>query len=436
MKKYIYFIVASLAVVACAKEANIDKPIDKNQDQTVHELFVSIADVIDPDTRASISESDGTFTWTTGDEIAVKTDADNVYKFTAQDGGSSVRFTYTGTMNGTPSEVKYPYTADFSDTALPTEITGLTGALDAGSIRLSGTVSGNSVEMEHTNALLKVKFNNIPTFASKIKIYEGSTERTVSFTKLSARGDIAAYIPVSAGSINLIAELLDDNDNVIIKKSKDGVSFTAGSLKKMAALTVGYIITMTDENAISDAQINIWDGSNSGVFLTGYDYPYKLNSYPGYSGTGNKYYVVLNTVDLTWASEGAGIGVQFSDKNWNNSTQTDAVYLYRDLDFTSPYGNAGMKTNYRTYFYLRASNCQTYWEDTTMIGVKAEGDSSYSWSQMTQYSAYLFYYENSNDYYGKSMSYAINNGKGWIAKDESDPWVYPLNCEYIYNCDL
>ena len=55
---------------------------------------------------------------------------------------------------------------------------------------------------------------------------------------------------------------------------------------------------------------------------------------------------------------------------------------------------------------------------------------------MTKSGDYLFYYENDTANYGESMDYAFNNGNGWIAKDESDPWNYTLNREYQWNCNL
>ena len=430
MKK-IVFIVASLALVlVCSCKKDLEITTEQPSNNSGYELVVSIADYTDAETKASINSASGAFAWDANDKISV-TNGTDVYEFTyAGDVDGKARFTTTATVSGTLTKAFYPYENSVTPKALPTEINGLEGALSAENIRLEGDIVDNQVTLAHSNALLKVTFTNVPTFASAIKFYEeaGNTV-TVSFDKLSEKGPVTAFIPVNVGTANFTAQLLDDAGNVIISKYATGKTFSAGTLKKMKALEVGHVITMTDENSIENAQIHTWDSSSHGAtFKKGNTYPYKLNEYPGYSGAGNKYYVVFNTIDFSWAGEGAFVGVQFSDENWNNKTQTDGVYLYRDIDFTSPSGNAGMRTNYRVYPH--GGNYTTPYIYVYNITDQADVFGSWPGKAFTKYdtiSGYA-YIDFDSELYGKKVRVVFSDN----GSDQKADWDIDLNRDYDY----
>ena len=397
MKRFFLILAAIAALVSCSKEgvAEEDATLTPKEGDDVHELFVSIADLTDADTKATISSADGSFTWTSGDQIAVKTTTNDVYCFTASGNGNSVRFTYTGSMNGTPKEVKFPYTADFSDTALPTEITGLDGGLGATGIRMEGTVVSNAVTMHHTNALLKVSFTNVPTFANKI-VFDGDVnDVTITFTPLVSKGTISAYIPVDESTTAFTVSLIDNStdENTIFQKSTTSKSFTAGTIKNMAPLTVGHIITI-NRGTWDYTYLQIWNGTYNGtnsyefrLATSGGEYPYRLNVL-----SSTVYYVVidpsihLNKSSAVWISEGLDIGVSFQKTSGSAEyrSYTNCVYLCRDIEFTPmANGEGGLKTKYRVYY----DNSSTKWSS---IKAYAWGDTGiyvrwYNWSDRRVY---------------------------------------------------
>ena len=335
MKKYTYILAAALTFVACAKEENkIDEPIVEPSTnieveepaQEVHELFVSIEDIVDADTKAAISVLDGSFTWTTGDHIAVKTSTNDVYDFTATADGAAVRFTYTGSMNGTPVEVKYPYTADFSDTAIPTALASLTGALGASAIRLAGTITDNSVTLTHQHAFMKVSFTNVPMFANAV-VFDGNVnDVTVSGISLGSRGEVTAYIPVDASTTSYTVYVKDDNDNTILSKSTTKAkTFTAGTIKNMKPVDVdGHVFVFNDNNKVNQARFFATDGTTI---------DYGTNSYITLNvlSDGNTKWCILPTSN-SWTETGDPVCLQVF-KGDDYVSATDAIWLYRDFTF-------------------------------------------------------------------------------------------------------
>ena len=444
MKKYIYVFAALAAIVSCAKEntVNEEETLKTDSKNDVHELFVTIADLTDADTKAEIAVADGSFTWTVGDAIAVKTTTNDIYEFTAETGGTaSARFTYTGEMNGTPAYVKYPYTADFSDTDLPTSISGLTAALTADNIRMEGTISDNAVTLSHQNALLKVTFTNVPTFASKVKFeslatgYEQSV--LVSGISLGSKGTVEAYIPVKPGNYQFSVYLVDSADNYMFGRTTTK-TFTQGVLKRMASTELGHVLTI-DPNGWQDKnqQVYIWqvdDTDNYYSFRTyseGGRYPYQLNILNDHA-----YYVILESAkhldkdENEWLSEGIGLGVSFQMTNSGNKTETACYYLYRDITLTpQTLGTGGLKANYRTYWDNSTANYSPV--KAYVWGSVKEPSEATTWSgtQATSLSGNIYYYEWSSDSYNSSIGIIFNNGSG----DQSANHEYALNREYKFN---
>ncbi|MBR6002658.1 MAG: hypothetical protein IK045_07335, partial [Bacteroidales bacterium] len=191
MKKTLYFLAGILAIAACTKEQapkGVEVPESIVDVAPVHELFVSIADLADEDAsspdlepKAAISEADGSFSWTAGDEIAVKNSDNTVYKFVATGSGKSTRFTYTGAMTGTPQTVVFPYTAD-ATTSIPATLTGPKACLAAEGIRMTGTISNNAVTLSYPYAFLKLSFGNVPAFASKLVFAGNVNDVTIALS--------------------------------------------------------------------------------------------------------------------------------------------------------------------------------------------------------------------------------------------------------------
>ena len=412
-----------MAFVACNKvEMNNGEttPVE-NKGAATYELFASV----DALTKATISESSGAFSWKTGttdgDVIAVKTSTNHVYAFRAVEIVNDIaRFVCNEAIDGNPSTAVFPYTAD-ATCALPTSVT-CTSAL-GDDIRLTGKISGKNIAFQHAAALVKVNFTNVPIFADKI-VFDGNKNDVDVTVSLGARGDVVAYIPVDPSTTSFTISIEDDNNHTILSKSASSKTFTTGSLMKMASLDVTGTVFVFDDpkDKIDEARFFKSDG-NTTIYSTYSNLTLNTLS------DGTKWCIVNNS----------SLGNIVELQTWKNNdyvSETKSLFLYRDFNITIPDDGKGIKTNYRTYFYLNADNCQNNWGSTTYIGVKQHSSSSWSWTTMTKSGDYLFYYENDTANYGESMDYAFNNGNGWIAKDESDPWNYTLNREYQWNCNL
>ncbi len=359
MKKYLSIIAVALFAFACAKEtpltespagktANPEEVTNKEQkdqedpSQTVHELFVSIASVEDPETKAAISNTDGAFTWTAGDDIAVVS-GKNVYRFTAEDGGSdAVRFTYTGEITGTPTDIYYPYDEDSSSkylTAPPTSVSGLEGALSGTNLRLHGTIVGSSATLSHTIALLKVTFTNVPTFANSIS-FDGNVN-DVTITDIGDASTISAYIPVNASTTSFTVSLLDANSNAIISKSTSGKSFTAGTLKKMKSLPAGWTFTFTGGSGkVDNIKLFVTDGN---TISWNDEKTREFGLSPTTSGSNVSFFLPANNKVVT---SGRAVCLEAYLSSTKLST-SECLYLYRD--FTFDFSGKSLKTDYRIY---------------------------------------------------------------------------------------
>lgn len=362
MKKLLYFIAAFVAIFACSKESQApqgDQETNNNAHEqvvddsnTVHELLVTIPEIEDadaPGTKASISESDGSFSWNLNDKIVVITNTNDKYQFTASASGKSVRFTYTGPMNGTPKTVIYPYNADGEETALPTAISGLSGALDSEYLRMTGSVTSNSVVLAHTNALLKVTFADAPALISKKVRFVSTTAGyeqnvLVSGVSLTERGEVVAYIPVKAGTYGFTVTLEDDNNNPIFTQSTtSNKTFVAGSLKTMKSLTVGgWSFVFSGASGIDQARY--YKRYNDVIYKdTEGDRLYaSLNT----MADGTTKWYVLQTSGKDWIGGSYPVALDVYNKG-NYVSETQCLYLCRDFEFDC--SENSLKTEYRIY---------------------------------------------------------------------------------------
>ena len=434
MKKTLFFLAGILAIAACTKEQEPDSAevLESVVDEgPVHELFVSISDLTDEDAllpdselKAAISEVDGSFTWTAGDEIAVKNSDNTVYKFVATGSGKSTRFTYTGNMTGTPTSVVFPYTSD-ATTSLPISLTGPKACLAAEGIRMTGTISNNAVTLSYPYAFLKLSFGNVPAFASKL-VFDGNVNDVTVSLSLSERGDVVAYIPVAPSTTSFTVSIEDDNNNVIYTKSTSGKTFAAGNLKKLKPLNVnGIVFTFNDSgNRVDEARFfKISEGTT--VWSD-----YKYISLSELSTGGVKWCILPN--DEGWEA----VCLQMW-KSGSYITATDYIFLDREFSFTIPSDNPGMKTRYRVYVWLSTSQRQ-YW-DANPVQIKETQCSGSVFSGQRDMTEVIceggsrFYYENSADHYGWGVTFVVFNksNENWNKTSNSyylnrDKWIDEL----------
>ena len=432
MKKTAFFLVAiAAAFVACSKENPVDIETPSKQETVVndkgYELFAKVEDL----TKAAIAEANGAFTWSVGengDEIAVKTSTNNVYKFKAAEiVNDCARFICSDAVEGDPLSAVYPYTADATCT-LPTEISSLNGALDASAIRLTGTIAGKNITFQHANALLKVSFTNVPTFASKVKFVSTTSdyeqEVLVSGISLTEKGTVEAYIPVKAGTYGFTVSLIDSANNTMISRSTNSdKTFAVGALINMKGIALGTLVMMSNTGnsygGFSNMKVyNWWDGGSHNVT----DELSKI----AIGSTVYGYYFL--PADL---NEGKEMHIKVEDgTNTSKSTET-VVYNLRDFIFTIKPNNGGIATKYRTYFKVTNSN----WDIAAGANIKDIYVSPTEFTMMTLVDGYtkFWYYEWPESYYGYGMHIIMQNSSdtAWL-EPSSDSWQYTLNREYIY----
>ena len=357
MKKVFYVFATAVVMVACAKEwpwaDKAQTGITRSAQDGCYELFVSIDGLTDEagkpvgesiETKAAINETDGHFTWTAGDVIDVVTSS-GVYQFVAAESGAKARFVYDGDdFTGEPLSVEYPSTNSTTPAALPTAITGNTGALSSDNLRLTGNkFDGNNVNVHHKNALVRLEFHDVPTFASKL-VFDGNVnDVTVTFTPLVSRGKIVVYVPVDVATTSFSVSLRDDNNNEIVSKSTTSAkSFTAGTLKVMASVAVeGWVFQANGASSID--QLRFCKRYNDVT----------------YDEEGSRYNAVLNVLadgTTKWAilpsSAGNWVGNHYpiALKALNGGSEishTDCIYLCRDFVFDL--SESSLKTDYRIY---------------------------------------------------------------------------------------
>ena len=202
--------------------------------------------------------------------------------------------------------------------------------------------------------------------------------------------------------------------------------YCLGKYYSTPGITVGHIITFKNDANWSNPKVHVWDdgASHTADFLPASSYPNKLNAYPNVSG---KYYIVMNTTNFTWATEGALMGVQFTQSEGSNSTQTNCVYLFRDIDFTIPDGG-GMKTNYRVYPYKSSSNSSVTMSMIPVIVAKTSN--SHDPAKMYIWNSGQDSHNSASWGDQKTMTWIKNEGdyKYWYYSFESNTPTVDFNC--------
>ena len=418
MKKIFYLIsLAAMVIAGCAKEAPETQEQTITPNNKVVALYATMPEFIDAQTKAEVKDS-GVFTWNESDPIKViYTNGTNEKEiiFLCAD-ASEGRFEPVD-----PADIEVGYTLKTEGTVAyyPTGYEGTPSNCDyameideaKANFQMHATNDNGTLKFVHDNALLKVTVSNVPAFAKTLTV--GGVSVNLNLTEAD---DVTAYIPVApAASAKMSISVTDDANNTIISKnSQNSVAIEAANLYNLPNLTIDGTVFIFDDssNAIDEARFFKSDGN---------DTDYSVYSYLPLStlSNGKTKWCILNKSEL-----GSIVELQ-TFKNSTYKSETKSLFLYRNFDIIIPEGGSGIKTNYRTYFYLNSQNSQQYWGNTTNIVVNG---TSYP---MTKTGDYLFYYENSIDDYGRSMSYKFNNGNNWNASGDS--WNYTLNREYQYN---
>lgn len=422
MKKIVYIILGVFAIIACSKETpDMAKSgfVSEQDGQGVYTFTAYMNDV----TKATINSGTGVFYWTGDEKIAIWDSVNGEFvTFTidtySNTGLKAAKFKTTGAKSGASfsGNVAY-YPASIAATSagsptynFPNEFDNLADA--AKGFPMEGTVSNGEIKFTHLGGLIDFTLTNVPSFTTALVLNNGTSDiMTVPVTPDA--GSVHAILPIPVGTYALTVKLLDDNTptkNAFFSKTRSSKTYSARNYYPINNITLGHLLTFTNEAAWSTPKVHIWQTSNTSNntdITTSGTYPKKL-----FLRNTNIYYALLDSGVETWTGEGSAIGVQFYSSD-ANKTETSCVYLYRNIDFTIPDGG-GMKTNYRVYYDNSSSkweSIKTYvWGDTGVyvrwynwdnrtIYYRATDKSSWGWGTPTA--------SNYRKVYGQSDQYAF-----------------------------
>ena len=271
MKKAFIVIIAAVATIACTKETNIQ---DKNLvlDGGLLSIEATISPFVDDATKASIGINGengaitGAFSWSEGDQIA--------FPVTASGSPTYVALTYnteTKRFEGNledGQEVNYSGTIYYPASVVigPTYSTSF-ASIDAAKAGFKMTAPvpsslSQKVTMTHQSALVHVQFTNVPDFADKLVVSDGSDVATISTGSVS--GTIHFYVPITpVNNKTYTFSLKDRADNVIKAVVSDSKTLEAGKYYNAPNVTIGPTI-LVKSNVVEE-----WNGIGSGCWWDG-----------------------------------------------------------------------------------------------------------------------------------------------------------------------
>ena len=410
MKKAFIVIIAAVATIACTKESTIQ---DNNiaLEGGLLSVEATVAPFIDDATKASISVDGsgavtGTFSWSPGDQIA--------FPVTASGSPAYVALTYNpanekfeGTL-GDGQEVNYSGTIYYPASVVigPTYSTNF-ASIDAAKAGFKMTASvpaslSQKITMTHESALVHVQFTNVPDFADKLVVSDGSDIATISTG--SASGDIHFYVPITpAGEKTYTFTLKDNNENVIKNVSK-AKALVAGKFYNTPTISINNYVMFTGSTN---------DTHRIGLGVRKYDRTW-LGSWATYDLNklidGRKYIILPDTY-----ANAEAIQVELRQNDGADEyakSQTEYVLPVRTLTFDV--SENSMKMGYRCYAQFSDAQWGYWFGKGDVSNVKfrwgygsrpAISGSDADCSEVTVTSGKLFYYEFPKEMYGYDNVY-------------------------------
>ena len=348
MKKYSYLLAAlTLVIAACSKEvAVVEDSISEQKEGTVV-ILSAVPPQFSDDTKASVDNL--SFSWDDGDQISIPATG-NVNGYVVFTHLSTYKDNeFRGTLN--PGEALESGTAHYP-VSNATPFSSIALAKKGFKMEAVYTVGDASLAFEHKSALVHLTFTNVPSFANKLVVNDGSSDvAVINFTSPSSSQEF--WVPIDpVGSSKTYEFRLQENSNVLKKVSKIATLAANKYYNATTPVPVGRIIRVQDAVDWGSKELYIWNASNTlenKCFTTSETYPYIFNTI-----SSSDHYIVIPS-ELTWATATTKVGVKFQDSGASNHTETAGVYLLRDVTFTVPSSPAeyDMHTDY--YIYPKSS---------------------------------------------------------------------------------
>lgn len=272
MKKAFILIIAAVATIACTKESNTqDKYI--TQEGGLLSIEATIAPFVDDATKASISVNAsgaliGTFSWSEGDQIAFPVTGDPAYVALTYnpENGKFEGKANDGQAIDNKRQIVYPASRVIGG---PYSTTFASIAEAKAGFKMTASVPASLSEkiiMTHESALVHVQFTNVPNFADKLVVSDGSDIATISTG--SASGDIHFYVPITPdpdGAKTYTFTLKDAADNVIKAVASDAKTLVAGKYYNTPNVAIPPFVDVA-KNATSWGDVYVYLYSGKGDY--------------------------------------------------------------------------------------------------------------------------------------------------------------------------
>ena len=304
MKKNLYFILAGVVALAssCVKET------EKIIDDTPKSGAVCITVKMDPETKATIAESDGAFRFSSGDAImifdgtAVKsgttTSTDNTGSFAMEDGFDAEGSGYAGFPGSLVSDI----TADGVVFTLPTSYEyAAVGNSDPDAAKvpvpMMGTYTGvnNAISLKQAGALIRFRVTNVAagtltftfptnvtgTLGTAITTPSGTNDgilaanltnagKTITVTDVpetTSGNYIFITLPVPTGTATSGIKVVNNSDSRMAMPSGSGVGLNRANGYKMGIYYDDKTTPLTFEAKVAGAIVCFTKGSGTSITL-------------------------------------------------------------------------------------------------------------------------------------------------------------------------
>lgn len=369
MKKYIYILFGTAAIMACSKEAEISQA-DKNGISKDGTYTVTV--YLDDVTKASINGSTGVFTWDGSEQIAIWDSANSEFvtfgiSTYSNDGDKQAKFTTDGAKAGAVFDgnvAYYPASIATVSGSTPTyTFPTCFASLEAASkgFPMQGSLSGGNIHFTHLGCLINLTLNNVPSFTTQLILNVGSDDITISATP--SEGVINAIVPIPEGEYALTAKLKDDNNNVFYTKSRSSKEYTKRNYYTINPITLRSLIEFTNASDITSVGIQEKKWKSADNDFTDYgEYKVSGTDYELYSRETTKYFVLP---EYSWTTDLSPIRIVAFSSTYPSGSSTDVIFVRNiTVDATEstmkmdyaifPYDKNKALTNPSCYLYLPA----------------------------------------------------------------------------------
>ena len=263
-------------------------------------------------TRTMVTD-EGTFTWSSGDQVWLHTTSGSVVgTLSSGAGSSSAKFTYGGFVGEMTGKAVYPYndghsvSGDVLNFVLPASY-DLGSSLTNTNAAMYGVNVGGTIKFNHLAGVMRFKFKDVPagvnrftitldkkingTFTADLTadypIIETSATTTASektitlnFNALTAKSDICIYVPLPTGTYNsLELGLYNDGQSVWTYSKSVTNTINRKSLKLMPVVTLGGSVDGDLEGG--DSIVNLSENGTANSYIVSAAGTYKFTPTKG-----------------------------------------------------------------------------------------------------------------------------------------------------------